>query len=484
MSHRKFEAPRHGSLGFLPRKRTSHHRGRVRAFPRDDKTKPPHLTAFIAFKAGMTHILREVNKPGSKLHKKEAVEAVTVLEAPPMNVVGIVGYIETPKGLRSISTVWAAHLSIEVKRRFYKNWYRSKAKAFTKYAQKIEKGEKKIDEELTHLAKYASIVRVLAHTQMSKLGLRQKKAHLMEIQVNGGKTPAEKVEWAKSLLEKEVAVNTVFSTNEMLDVLGVTKGKGFEGVVTRWGVTRLPRKTHRGLRKVACIGAWHPARVGYQAARAGQRGYHHRTEMNKKVYHIGEAARPGKDKDEKTNFNASTSTDLTDKTITPLGGFPHYGVVNQAYLLIKGTVAGPKKRVLTLRKSVVPQTKRAALEEIQLKWIDTASKLGHGRFQTKAEKDKFFGPTVRNPQGGAAEEKGAKKKKDDQAQTTEKPADKHAERGADKGEKVAAEKSAKGGGAGKSAGGGGGGSGPEKDLQPATEKGTVKAGGRGKGGKS
>jgi large subunit ribosomal protein L3e len=41
----------------------------------------------------------------------------------------------------------------------------------------------------------------------------------------------------------------------------------FEGVVTRWGVTRLPRKTHRGLRKVACIGAWHPARVSFTVAR-------------------------------------------------------------------------------------------------------------------------------------------------------------------------------------------------------------------------
>ena len=56
MSHRKFEHPRRGSLGFLPRKRTKHHRGRVRKFPKDDQTKPVHLTAFVGFKAGMTHI--------------------------------------------------------------------------------------------------------------------------------------------------------------------------------------------------------------------------------------------------------------------------------------------------------------------------------------------------------------------------------------------------------------------------------------------
>lgn len=77
MSHRKFEAPRHGSLGFRPRRRTRHRNGRIRSFPRDDSKKPCHLTAFAGFKAGMTHIVRDVNKPGSRLHKKEIVEAVS-----------------------------------------------------------------------------------------------------------------------------------------------------------------------------------------------------------------------------------------------------------------------------------------------------------------------------------------------------------------------------------------------------------------------
>ena len=131
MSHRKFEAPRHGNLGFLPKKRTRHHHGRVRSFPKDDASKPCHLTAFMAYKAGMTHVVRDVDRPGSKVHKKEIVEAVTVLEAPPMVVVGLVGYVETPRGLRSLATVWAAFLSEEVKRRFYKNWYKSKRKAMT-----------------------------------------------------------------------------------------------------------------------------------------------------------------------------------------------------------------------------------------------------------------------------------------------------------------------------------------------------------------
>merc|ERR1719329_1984773 len=129
MSHRKFEAPRHGSLGFLPKKRTKHHSGRIRSFPRDDQAKECHLTAFMGYKAGMTHILRDVERPGSNLHKKETVEPVTIIETPPMMAVGVVGYVETPTGLRSLTTVWAEHLSDEVKRRFYKNWFKSKRKA-------------------------------------------------------------------------------------------------------------------------------------------------------------------------------------------------------------------------------------------------------------------------------------------------------------------------------------------------------------------
>uniref|UniRef100_A0A4W2DJA7 60S ribosomal protein L3 n=1 Tax=Bos indicus x Bos taurus TaxID=30522 RepID=A0A4W2DJA7_BOBOX len=121
MSHRKFSAPRHGSLGFLPWKRSSRHRGKVKSFPKDDSSKPVHLTAFLGYKAGMTHIVREVDRPGSKVNKKEVVEAVTIVETPPMVIVGIVGYMETPGGLRTLKTIFAEHISDECKRRFYEN---------------------------------------------------------------------------------------------------------------------------------------------------------------------------------------------------------------------------------------------------------------------------------------------------------------------------------------------------------------------------
>ncbi|GAB5356135.1 hypothetical protein AAMO2058_000265000 [Amorphochlora amoebiformis] len=341
----------------------------------------------------MTHILREVNRAGSMLNKQETVEPVTILEAPAMVVIGMVGYIETPRGLRALTTVWVPFLADSVKRRFYKNWYRSKKKAFS--TTQGEDYEKEMSKELERMKKYCQVIRVIAHTQIEKIRLRQKKAHMMEIQVNGGSV-AEKVDFGKGLFEKEVPVDGVFQQNEMIDVIAVTKGKGYEGVVTRWGVTRLPRKTHRGLRKVACIGAWHPARIQYSVARAGQNGYHHRTEINKKIYRIGKAARPMGDGKQsaapKVNPNASTEKDLTKKEITPLGGFPHYGEVNEDYVMIKGGVPGPKKRVITLRKTLIPQTSRAATEEITLSFIDTASKFGHGRFQTASEKKKFYGP--------------------------------------------------------------------------------------------
>merc|ERR1712200_194263 len=233
---------------------------------------------------------------------------------------------------------------------------------------------KEIEKDLAQMKKYCTVIRVLVHTQMKILRRRQKKAHIMEVQLNGG----------------SIADKVVFAKDEMMDIIGVTKGHGFKGVTSRWHTKKLPRKTHKGLRKVACIGAWHPSRIQYTVPRAGQKGYHHRTEINKKIYRIGEGY---KMKDGKlVKNNAATDYDLADKSINPMGGFPHYGEVEQDFLMIKGATIGHKKRVLTLRKSLTTLTAKRFTEKVSLKFIAPSSKFGHGRFQTPADKAAFMGP--------------------------------------------------------------------------------------------
>ncbi|KAG5213393.1 hypothetical protein JEQ12_009179, partial [Ovis aries] len=201
MSHRKFSAPRHKSQGFLPQKHSSQHRRKVRSFPKNGSSKPLHLTAFLGYKAGMTHTEREVDRPGSKVNKKEVVEA----------------------------TIFAEHISNECKRSFYKNWHKSK-KAFTKYCKKWQDvdGKKQLERDFSSKKKYFQVIHVIALTQMLLLPLCQKKAHLMEIQVNGG-TVAEKLDWACERLEQQVPVNQLLSQDEMTEVIGVTKGKDYKG---------------------------------------------------------------------------------------------------------------------------------------------------------------------------------------------------------------------------------------------------------------
>ncbi|KAE9401332.1 ribosomal protein L3, partial [Gymnopus androsaceus JB14] len=279
-----------------------------------------------------------------------------------------ISHNELPVALNPKTTVWASHLSDELKHRFYKSWYRSKKKAFTRYAKKhAEDGGKSVARELERIRKNCTVVCVLAHTQIRKTGLSQKKAHLMEIQVNGGSIP-DKVEFAHSLFEKPVEVSSVFEQDECVDVIAVTKGHDFEGVTHRWGTKKLPRKTHKGLRKVACIGAWYPSKVMFLVARAGQSTYHRfRSSFfklivnfrrlpllyRKKLYRIGSGS---------DDANATTESDVTKKQITPMGGFPHYGIVKNDFLILKGSIPGTKKRVVTIRKLLMVRTSRRDLE--------------------------------------------------------------------------------------------------------------------------
>lgn len=340
-------------------------------------------------------MLRELTRPGSKAHKKEIVEGVTILETPPMIAVGYVGYQQTIKGLKAVGTIWATNLSEAFLRRHSKHWMNGKKRAFQNSKSKSDDEKAKVEERILQ---NADVVRLICHTQMkTKLKqLRQKKAHVMEIQVNGGEV-SDKISFCKSKLEQEIPVGDVFGKDDMCDTIAVTKGRGTEGVITRWGITRLPRKTHRGLRKVACIGAWHPARVSYTVARVGQNGYHHRTETNKKIYMVAK----GEVNCSAQEYNAQTATDLTNKHITPMGGFVRYGEVKQDFIMIKGSCPGLVKRPVTLRRSLIPPTNSVAKEEVTLKWIDTSSNFGHGRFQTPAERRDITGMLKRDKKAEA-----------------------------------------------------------------------------------
>uniref|UniRef100_A0A8C5L2V7 60S ribosomal protein L3 n=1 Tax=Jaculus jaculus TaxID=51337 RepID=A0A8C5L2V7_JACJA len=356
MSHRKISAPRHGSLDFLPRKCSSRHGGKVKSFPKDDPSKPVHLTAFWGYKAG------------SKVNMKEVVEAVIIAETTPMVAVGIVGHVEIPRGLHTFKTVFAEHISDECKRHSCKNCHKSEKKAFTRYCKKWQDdmGKKQLVKDVSRMKKYHVL-----------LPLRQKKAHLMEIQVNRD-TGAEKLDWAQESLEQQIPLNQVFGQDEMTDVIGMTKSKGYKGVT-----------------KLCKVASSSP--VAFSVALAGQKGYHPCTEINK-IYKIGQGylIKDGK----LIKNNASTHYDLSDKSISlnqePTSTywvvFVHYGEVTNDFVMLKGCVVGTKKRVLTLLKSLLVQTKGQALEKIGFKFIDTTSKFGHGHFQTMEGKTAFMGP--------------------------------------------------------------------------------------------
>ncbi|KAM0687752.1 60S ribosomal protein L3 [Conglomerata obtusa] len=387
MSCRKFEAPRHGSLAYCPRKRANSVKQSLRAFPRDTPDETPHLTATFAYKVGMSHVVRvsERARPGDKKLKttrREVFDPVTFLETPPVVIFGIVGYSNTINGLKRKAMLISEHISEGVARRLNKGFYHNKnTSVMQKYVSR-HSDKALIQEDIQELKK-CEIIRVLIHSQCEKIKpIKTKKSHIMEVQVNGGKNVEEKVDWACEHLEKEIPITQVFKGQECIDTIGVTKGKGFQGCPKRFGTRILPRKTNKGLRKVACIGAWHPSRVMWTVPRAGQLGFHRRTELNKRIYKIGN----GKD-------TIKTEFDLTEKTVNPMGGFPHYGNINNDFIMIKGSIMGPRKRVVTLRKSLFSKFSSKNTEDINIKFIDTSSKFGHGRFQTPEEKQAFYGIT-------------------------------------------------------------------------------------------
>ncbi|MEM0492391.1 MAG: 50S ribosomal protein L3, partial [Candidatus Thermoplasmatota archaeon] len=157
----------------------------------------------------------------------------------------------------------------------------------------------------------------------------------------------------KSILGRELTVRDVVKEGDMLDILAVTKGKGFQGHVQRWGVKLLAHKNSKHRRMIGTAGSWHPNWIQATVPQAGQMGYHQRTEYNKRVLKIG-------DKGEE---------------ITPAGGFPHYGIIRNAYVILHGSIPGPVKRLISMRDAV--RYKRGVkVEKPEITYISTMSKQG------------------------------------------------------------------------------------------------------------
>lgn len=377
MSCRNYRVPRHGSLAYCPKKRSKRIRLPIKSYPEDENAKSVYITGFWGYKAGMTHVIRTSEKQRidkkSKDLKKEIFDPVTIIETPPVICCGIVGYIKTNKGLKLAKTVMMENISENLIARFKRRYSRSKS---FKISSKFECSKENLDV----LKNDCDVIRILVHTQVNLLpGIKTRKAHIGEIQLNGG-TIEEKVDFAMEKLGKEIGIRDVFSEQELIDVMGVTKGKGFTGTVKRFGTRILPRKSNKGKRKVGCIGAWHPAGVLRTVARAGQKGFHRRTQQNKKIYMINNGS-----------VEFKTDFDLTNKTINPMGGFLNYGYVRHDFIMIKGSVVGPVRRVVTLRKGLWKCESGKNAEKVVIKFVDTSSKLGHGRFQTTEEKQAFLG---------------------------------------------------------------------------------------------
>jgi len=264
----------------------------------------------------MTYGLAFDNRQGSLTYGKEIVIPLTILEAPPMLACAVRAYNRTYKGLQTFAEAWMEKPPKDFERVI---------SVPEKFA--TEDGLKKIETGLDKVAE----LRVVLATQ-PRLAKRPKKTpDLIEVKV-GGATIKEEFEYARKLPGTEVKVSDIFKEGQAVDVIGVTKGKGIQGPVKRWGIRRKLHKARKTVRQVGSIGGWTPHFVMYSVPRAGQMGFHQRTEYNKLVVKIGN--------------NGSE--------VTPKGGFIRYGEINSDYIMLKGSVPGTTNRTVLMRLAVRP----------------------------------------------------------------------------------------------------------------------------------
>ena len=290
-------------MQFWPRKRARHSLVRIRSWANENKAK---LLGFIGYKAGMTHLMVLDNRPKSLTKGEEIFCPVSIIECPPMKVAGVAFYKNSAYGLKKFTSVMTPSLDKELIKKI-----------------PVVKKSKLLDDGASF-----DDLKLVVYSTPVKTGIGTKKPKMIELGLGGNKD--EKLAYAKQMLGKEIAVNALFEPGNQVDIHGVGKGKGWQGTVKRMGVPIRQHKAEKTKRGIATLGSWTPKRVEFTVAQAGKMGYHLRTEYNKQIIKIGDDG----------------------AQITPKGGIAHYGVVKNPYVLVKGSIVGPKKRALVLTQAI------------------------------------------------------------------------------------------------------------------------------------
>ncbi|MCI4357059.1 MAG: 50S ribosomal protein L3 [Thermoplasmata archaeon] len=326
--------PRRGSLGFSPRVRAARPVPRIRSWPAGPKQ--PALEGFAGFKVGMTHAFMVDYRKRSTTAGQEVSVPVTVVEVPPIRIVAARLYQRDPYGMRVVSEVWGDAPSDDLDR-------------------KIPTHPPSTPERRAEFSNTPGTeVRLVVFTQPSLVtGVPSKTPSIFEVRVSGEKFE-ERRAFALAQLGKELTVDQLAKEGEFLDVLGVTKGKGFQGHTKRWGVKLQPRKNSKHRRMIGTLGPHNPSFVTYRIPQAGQQGYHRRTIYNMRVLRVV--------KDPRT------------EPISPAGGFHHYGEVRAGCIVLHGSLPGPAKRLLRFRLPM--RSHVAAVEKVDIRYFSTRSKQG------------------------------------------------------------------------------------------------------------
>lgn len=317
MGARKKHAPKRGSLAFSPRKRARSLNPTIKFWPSITSTEVKPL-GFAGYKAGMAHIYYVEEYKYSPYVGQEVFAPVTIVETPPLFVIGINAYVMdgVHNRLRLFKTAYAESVPDFVKRRIV-----TLSTATAK--MNLEEIEKNLD--------MVKILRLLVSTQPIKAGIHKKTPEVFELQLGGGSSIQDQFNYAVGKLGGEVDVTEVFKPGDVIDVIAVTKGKGFQGPVKRWGIKLLSHKSRKSRRKPGALGPWKPSATKYTVPLGGQTGFHRRTIYHIKIMDIRNA------EEEEGQWP-----------------FRRYGVLRSKYLLLKGSVPGPAKRLIKMRFTVRP----------------------------------------------------------------------------------------------------------------------------------